>query len=288
MVRKRPLGRTGESLSVIGFGGLLVWDEDPATAERLVAEAVDRGINYFDVAPSYGNAQERMGPALEPYRDSVFLACKTLARTQDEAWHELRDSLKVLRTDHLDLYQLHAVNTREEIEQIMSPGGAIETFAQAREQGLVRNLGFSSHSEAAALELLDRFEFDTVLYPFNWICWYQGDLGRRVLETAQRKGMGILGLKAMAKRRLKEGESRPWPKCWYVPAETAEEAAIGIRFALSLPVTATVSPGHAQHLWWACDTAQSFKPLTPDEFQELEQASVGCEPLFRHDSHHDD
>jgi aryl-alcohol dehydrogenase-like predicted oxidoreductase len=166
-MEKRQLGKTSESLSMIGFGGILVMDEDPPTASRLVAEAVDRGINYFDVAPTYGNAEERLGPALEPYRKSVFLACKTEKRTAAEATEALHGSLEHLRTDYFDLYQLHAVTTMEEVEQILGPGGALEAFVQAREEGLVRYLGFSAHSEEAAVALLDGFGFDSILFPLQ-------------------------------------------------------------------------------------------------------------------------
>ena len=145
-MEKRGLGKTGESLSMVGFGGVVVMNEEPSFASRVVAQAVERGINYFDVAPTYGNAEERLGPALEPYRKDVFLACKTEKRTAEEASEALHRSLELLRTDHLDLYQLHAVTKMEEVEQILGPGGALETFVKAREQGLVRYLGFSAHS----------------------------------------------------------------------------------------------------------------------------------------------
>ena len=137
-MEKRLLGRTGEQLSVVGFGGIVVTDEEPQAASRLVAQAVDRGINYFDVAPSYGNAEERLGPALEPYRSNVFLACKTGVRTREEAAASLSQSLQHLRTDHFDLYQFHGVSKMEEVEQILGPGGAMETFLEAREKGLIR------------------------------------------------------------------------------------------------------------------------------------------------------
>ncbi|MCK5734567.1 MAG: aldo/keto reductase, partial [Candidatus Latescibacteria bacterium] len=237
-MEKRLLGHTGETLSVVGFGGIVVSQEASSTANRLVAQAVERGVNYFDVAPSYGNAEERLGPALEPYRRSVFLACKTGKRTKEEASEELRGSLKCLRTDHFDLYQLHGVNTLEEVERIMGPGGAMEALVEAREQGLVRYLGFSSHAEEAALALLDRFAFDTMLFPFNWVCWHQGHFGSRVLEKAREKTVGILALKALAKRKRKEGEERKWPKCWYAPVEDSEEASLALRFVLSKPITA--------------------------------------------------
>ena len=223
-MHQRPLGRTCEALSVIGFGGVLVWGVEQVTADRLVAQAVDRGVNWFDVAASYGDAQERLGPALEPYRDSVFLACKTLARTKDKAWEDLRESLRQLRTDRFDLYQLHGVDKLEDVDRVNAPGGALEMLIEAREQGLVRYLGFSSHCEQAALKLMDRFNFDAVMHPVNWVCWHQGNLGPAVVEKANAKQMGILGLKALAKRKSKEGEPKAWPRCWYTPVRPSRQA----------------------------------------------------------------
>ncbi len=280
-MEKREYGRTGEELSVVGFGGIIVMDEEPSSARRIVAKAIERGINYFDVAPTYGNAEERLGPALRPYRDSVFLACKTGKRTRDEAAAELHQSLQRLCTDHFDLYQLHAVTTLEEVDQIMGEGGAIEAFIEARKQGLVKYLGFSAHSEEAALGLLDRFKFDSILFPFNWVCWHQGNFGPRVLEKAKEKGVAMLALKALAKRKRKEGErEKTWPKCWYTPVESPEEASLALRFTLSLPITAAVSPSHAELLWWACDAAEKFKPLSKDEAAQVAKKSEGLDPIF--------
>ena len=103
-IARRPLGKTGEQLSIIGFGGIVVMNEDTPAASNIVAEAVDRGVNYFDIAPSYGNAQERLGPALAPYRKNCFLACKTDGRKRDDSRAQLEESLRLLKTDHVDLY----------------------------------------------------------------------------------------------------------------------------------------------------------------------------------------
>ncbi|MBO3804336.1 MAG: aldo/keto reductase [Candidatus Brockarchaeota archaeon] len=279
-MEKRRLGRTDAMLSIVGFGGIIVMNEEPDSARRIVSQAIERGVNYFDVAPSYGNAEEVLGPALEPYRNSVFLACKTLERTREKAAAELSRSLKRLRTDHFDLYQLHGVATLEEVETIMGRGGAIEAFTEAREDGLVKYLGFSAHSEEAALALLERFEFDSVLFPFNWVCWFQGRFGQRVLEAAQKRGVGVLALKSLAKRKWREGEERRWPKCWYSPVESPEEASLAFRFTLSLPVTAAVSPSHAELLWWECDAADRYKPLSEEERAKLAEMSKGLDPIF--------
>jgi aryl-alcohol dehydrogenase-like predicted oxidoreductase len=284
-MEKRTLGKTGEKLSIVGFGGIAVMNETAVDAANLVAKAVnERGINYFDVAPSYGNAQQVLGPALEPYRKNVFLACKTGERSAKGAEQELAQSLKDLRTDHLDLYQLHAMKTMQEVDQVLGPGGAMETFIKAREKGQVRFLGFSAHSEEAAIALMDRFAFDSILFPFNWVCWNEGKFGPSVLDKAQEKGLGVLALKTMAKRRWQEGEERRWSKTWYSPVDTYEEAKWAVRFTFSRPITAGPSPGHAELLWWMCDAADKFEPLSDQEEAELARRAQGLKAIFPHDS----
>lgn len=282
-MEKRVLGRTGEKLSVVGFGGIVVKDETPESAAALVKQAIERGINYFDVAPSYGNAEEKLGPALEPYRKSVFLACKTGQRDAEGAARELKRSFELLRTDHFDLYQLHGVTKLEEVDQIFAPGGAMEVFLDARDRGVVRHIGFSAHSDEAALALMDRFDFDTILFPVNWVCWHQGGFGPSTLKRAADKGMGILALKALARRPWKDGEARNWPKCWYAPAESVEEATMGLRFTLSRGATAAVSPSHAELLWWMCDIAdKGITALSAAEEKALQEQSAGIKPIFPH------
>ncbi len=262
---KRVLGKTGEELSVIGFGGIVVKDETPSAASRLVSEAIDRGINYFDVAPTYGNSEERLGPALKPYRESVFLACKTGKRKAVEAREELHRSLERLCTDRFDLYQYHGVRTVQEAEEVLGPGGAMEAFLDAKEAGLIRYIGFSAHSEEPALLMLDRFPFDSVLFPVNFACWSQGHFGPRIMQKACELGIGRLALKALARRPWSEGEERTWPKCWYCPVDDPRGAEMAVRFALSKPITAAVCPSHAELLWLACDAASKFTPMSEEE-----------------------
>jgi aryl-alcohol dehydrogenase-like predicted oxidoreductase len=282
-MEKRRYGKTDIMLSMVGFGGIVVTDETPAAAARVVAHAVqERGINYFDVAPSYGNAEERLGPALEPHRKDVFLACKTEKRSAEDALDSLHNSLKLLRTDYFDLFQLHAVTTPEEVETVLGKGGAMETFVKAREQGKVRFLGFSAHSEEAALALMERFSFDSLLFPFNWVSWNQGKFGARTMAKAVEQKMGILALKTLAKRQWAEGEERKWPKCWYSPVDTYEEAQLAVRFTFSKPVSAAPSPGHAELLWWMCDAADAFTPLTAAEEADLVRRGEGLAPVFPH------
>ena len=281
-MERRPLGKTGESLSVIGFGAVVFVNEGLEFARNTVARAIDAGVNYFDIGPRYGEgeAEERGGPAIEPYRDTIFLAEKTNERNKDEAAAELRQSLKRMRTDHFDLYQLHAVSTMEEVDTIVGSDGALEAFVEARDEGLVRFLGFSAHTEEAALALMDQYEFDSILFPVNYVTWYQGHFGSNVLDKAQEKEMGVLALKALAKKPWPDGKIERWTKAWYSPVDTYEEARTALRWTLSRPVTACVSPGHAELLWWMIDAEKELTPLTSEDEKVISQSTEGITPIF--------
>jgi predicted aldo/keto reductase-like oxidoreductase len=283
-IPRRKYGRTDERLSIIGFGGMVVKGVTPKQAANFVAEAVDRGINYFDVAPFYGNARERLGPALKSYRQKCFLACKTLERNAAGAARELKESLKLLQTDHFDLYQLHALTDVEEVEQAFGRGGAMETFLKARKAGKVRYIGFSAHSEEAAHAALDRFDFDSVLFPLNFPAWIKGKFGPSVYKRAKKADMGILALKAMAHQSWPKGAKsrRRWNKAWYEPFDDIDQAALGLRFTLHLPVTALIPPGHWELFTMAADLAQSgaLRPLNEKEREIIERIARQSDPLF--------
>jgi aryl-alcohol dehydrogenase-like predicted oxidoreductase len=281
-IARRPLGKTGEHLSMIGFGGIVVMNEETGDANNIVAEAVDRGINYFDVAPSYGNAQERLGPALAPYRKNCFLACKTEGRMKDDSRKQLEESLRLLKTDHVDLYQFHALTKMTDLDKVLGPGGAIETMEAAKKEGKIRYIGFSVHSAETALAAMDRYNFDTVLFPVNFVLFSQANFGPQILKRAQEKGMGILALKAMAKTvwSADQKQNHPEPKCWYQPAAFPDEAALGLRWTLGHPITAALPPGDEKYFRLAMDVAQNYKPLESHEEQALIARATGAEPIF--------
>ena len=279
-MEKRQYGKHDVHLSVVGFGGILVTNETTGESARRVSLAIDRGVNYFDVAPSYGNAEEMLGPALEPYRKDVFLACKTNIRDAKGAEQEFHQSLKYLRTDHFDLYQIHGIQTEEEVDQVLAPDGALSFFRKAQERGDIRFIGFSAHNEEAALRLLESFQFDSVLFPVNWATWYAGGIGPHLVDAALERDTAVLALKSLALRRWEEDEERTWSKSWYRPVSTYEEAERGLRFTLSRPVVAAVSPGHIEHFEWACDAADRFTPLSADEEQEIADLAKSTEPIF--------
>ena len=280
-MEKRPYGNTEEMLSIIGFGGIVVRDTQPSEASRLVGTAVDRGVNYFDVAPSYGNAESCLGPALEPYRKDIFLACKTGKRDRAGAEAELQNSLELLKTDHFDLYQLHGMTTREDLDQVLAPGGALEVFQEARQKGLVRYLGFSAHSVEIALELMDQFDFNSVLFPLNWVNYFEADFGPQVVAKAQEKGVGRLALKALAKGAVPKGAPRPYAKCWYAPIDEPELASLALRFTLSQPITAAIPPGDPGLFQMALDLAEKFSPITEDETAILRRKARENTPIFK-------
>lgn len=267
----RVLGRTGLEVSVVGFGGIIVMDETTENAAKYVEEAINRGVNYFDVAPSYGNAEEMLGPALEPFRKDVVLSCKTDALEKDECMKDIETSLKKLRTNYFDLYQFHSIVSKEEVDKIFGAGGAMEAVLEAKDNNMINNIGFSAHTEEAAFELMKRFDFDTIMFPVNWASWLKEGFGNQVLDLAKKKNMGIIALKALAKRKWKKDEERNWSKTWYKPVDNYEEAKLGMRFTLSKGVDTAVSPSHIELLRWACDAADEYEPLTITEEDYLRE-----------------
>lgn len=282
-IEKRSLGRTGEMLSVIGFGGILVMDATPEDASSIVELAIDAGVNHFDVAPTYGDAEIKLGPALEPFRKSVFLSCKTTKRNREDARKELTQSLINLRTDHLDLYQLHGVTTLDEVNTLLGKGGALETFREAREEGKIRFIGFSAHSVEAALALMNGFEFDSLMFPVNYATWHAGNFGPQVLELANEKKMGIIAIKSMAKGPWLENSDRSkYRKCWYEPFTTDEDILMGLRFTLSHPVTNAITPGEAGLFRMALNLRDQLHPLKSEEVETIKAKGLNVNPLFRY------
>lgn len=281
-IEKRQLGKTGLMLSAIGFGGIIVKDATPEQAANVVKFAIDSGVNHFDVAPSYGDAEIKLGPALEPYRKNVFLSCKTTKRTKNESRKELEQSLINLRTDYFDLYQFHAVTTLADVKTILSPGGALETFLEAKKEGKIRHIGFSAHSVEAALELMNSFDFDSIMFPVNFATWNAGNFGPQVLETAKKKQMGIIALKAMAKGVWPANADRSkYPKCWYEPLTSEEDIRMGLRFTLSHPVTNAITPGDESLFRMAISLKDRLNPLNQEEIAAIKSKSADVNPLFR-------
>ena len=250
-MQKRMLGKTGMEISRVVFGGIVVMDEDQKDADRFVSYAVDNGVNYFDVAPTYGNAEERLSHALKPYRSKVFLSCKTTARTAVEAREELTNSLKTLQTDYFDVYQLHALSEPEELS-VFDEDGAMQTLIQAKKEGLIRNISITSHNEDIALEALSRFNFSTVMFPVNWALGIGMGVGNRITDQCLINQTGLLGMKTLAHRKRREGEENVYPKAWYRPIYDNEKLGIcALKYTLSRNVDAVVPPGNYEQFEFA-------------------------------------
>ena len=280
LLPKRPYGKTGEKLSIIGLGGVTIMKMPQLEVNNIVHEAIDKGVNYVDVAPTYGNAEELLGAALEAYRSKIFLACKTQHREKAGAATELRQSLEKLKTDHFDLYQFHAIKTMQDVDTIFGKGGAIEAFEEAKKQGLISYIGFSAHSVEAALAAMDRFDFDSILFPINFGLYYKENFGPQVVEKAKEKGVARLALKAMAKGKWPQNADRSeFPNCWYQPVSDPRMADMALRFTLSQPITAAVPPGDPKLFRMALDIAAQFTPIKEEETEELKKIAQDQNPI---------
>lgn len=280
-IPRRALGKTGEKVTVLGFGGIALRNNGQDFANELIALAFDRGIRYFDIAPSYGDSQQLMGPALKPYRKKIFLACKTRERNGEGSEKELHESLDMLKTDHVDLYQFHALTKMEDVDQIFAPGGAMETFQKARQEGKIRFIGFSAHNEEVALKAMDLFDFDTILYPINCVCWHNGNFGPKVLETARKKDMGIMAIKAIAKTRL-SGENKTYPNLWYEPFEGDTEIEKALQFTLSKDITGTVHAGDSIFMKKTLQFIEGNREFKEPDPEEILSMIRNVLPIFSH------
>ena len=283
-LQQRTYGKTDVKLSIIGFGGIVVDGAEQQHANRVVAEAFEKGVNYFDVSPTYGDAELKLGLALKPYRKEVFLACKTGQRGREGASEELNESLKRLHTDYLDLYQLHSItDVKDDVDAVFAEGGAMEVLLEAKKQGRIRYLGFSAHSEQAALAAMDRYDFDSILLPINFAAVYRGDFGPRVIAAAESRGMAILALKSLARQKWPEDDSsqKQYPKCWYQPLTEREDARLALYFTLSQPITAAIPPGEESLFRMALDLAMNFKPISRQDLEKVKQMAESLNPIFQ-------
>jgi aryl-alcohol dehydrogenase-like predicted oxidoreductase len=286
-IPRRALGRTGASLSVVGFPGLALIHYDQKQSTEGLHAAVDRGANYFDVAPAYGKGEceTKMGIGLQGIaRDRYFLSCKTKKRDKAGARQELEQSLKLLKTDHFDLYQLHHLRWREEVDQCFGPGGAMDTLLKARKQGLVKYLGFSAHTTKAALWAMKAFHFDTVMFPIDFVELLHFGFGKPVLDLAREQGVSVLAIKAMSFGAWPKDAKRT-RKWWYRSAETPEEVSLAVRFALGQPnVISIIPPSFIDLYEKAIDAAKtSMAPLTAEELKRLDEIAQQSGSIFQHD-----
>lgn len=288
-MEQRRLGRTEHRSTVVILGAVAFGRVPQAEADRSIELAMQHGVNHIDVAPTYGEAELRLGPWLARHRDDFFLACKTTKRSRQEAWEELHRSLDRLRVSTLDLYQLHAVKTMDELDAALAPGGAIEALVEAREAGLVRFLGITGHgltAPATHAAALRRFDFDTVMFPLNYVLWsdpaYRHS-AENLLALAHSKDVGVQIIKSIG--RSGWGDGPRTHRTWYAPFMEQADIDRALWFVLSQPVTAAPSVGDVHLLPKVLDAAERFRPLDPQEQEALVRAgralaAAAPEPLF--------
>lgn len=251
----RRLGRLGHDSSVLIYGAAALADVDQDTADRSVSEALDAGINHFDVAASYGDAELRLGPWMPRIRADIFLATKTGERERGPARAQIEASLTRLQTDHVDLLQLHAVGDLAELDRVTGPGGALEAAVSAHEEGLVRAVGITGHgaqAPATHLEALRRYPFATVLTPLNPVLWtdtaYRADYEALVAEV-RRQDAGLMTIKTVSRRNWPSGREPASYATWYEPYDTPDRIRAAVSWVLARPeVTGLATPGDVRLL----------------------------------------
>ncbi|ASS76426.1 oxidoreductase [Tumebacillus algifaecis] len=255
---QQPFGRTGWQVPLLSFGAQRIVDEHHCTEEAaidIVNTAIDRGITYFDTAPSYsdGQSEYRLGLALQDRRQQVKIATKTHDRTRDGSWRLLEASLQRLQTDYVDEWRLHNMVTFEELDRCFAEDGAVKALLEAQEQGLVKKLSISGHTNPQVLvEAIRRFDFDSALIALSALDHHIYSFAHEFVPLAREKGMGIIGMKVMALGKLGN---------WYEQA---------LRYTLSLPIsTSIVGMESMEQLEKNLAIAENFKPMTEQELLEF-------------------
>lgn len=280
----RIFGRTGHASTVAIFGAAAFWEISQEKADAVMDMVLAAGINHIDVAPSYGQAEERVGPFLERHPDQFFIGCKTMERTKEGAAAEMRRSLERLHRQSFDLYQFHAVTRFEELDEIFRPGGALEAVLEARKQGLLRFIGITGHGvDAPAIyrEALRRFDFDSVLFPLNFVQYanpYYRENAEALLEECEKRQVGTMIIKSTAKGPW--GERQKTHTTWYEPFTQEEMNQKAVNFVLSQKVTGICTAGDVSVLPLVIQACERFTPMSQAEQEELIASASKYEPLF--------
>jgi aryl-alcohol dehydrogenase-like predicted oxidoreductase len=281
-MERRRLGRVGHESTVLIYGAAALANVSQDEADRSIAEALDGGLNHFDVAASYGDAELRLGPWMRDIRDRIFLATKTGERTAAGAWPQINASLERLQTDHLDLIQLHSIGDLDELDRATGPGGAIEAAVRAQEEGLVSHVGITGHGHQAPvthLEALHRFPFATVLTPLNpvlaqdpsYLANYEA-----LVDEVRRQDVGLMIIKAGSRRNWPRGAKHTYTT-WYEPFDEQERITAVVAWVLDHPeVTGIATPGDVRLLHLVITAERERIPLRGD----VAARSLAGEPAY--------
>jgi aryl-alcohol dehydrogenase-like predicted oxidoreductase len=266
------------------FGAAAFWQISPEDADKAMEQIIEAGVNHIDVAPSYGQAEIRIGPWMPRERGRFFLGCKTTERTREGAWKEMQESLKRLQTETFDLYQCHAITTMEELDAVTMKGGALEAFVQARQEGLTKFLGITGHGADTPqifLEALRRFDFDSILFPLNFVQMANPQYRKyaeELIAVCKAKDIGTMVIKTITKAPW--GERQHTATTWYEPFEKMDEIQNGVNYALSYDVSGLCTAADTRILPMMLKACENFTRLDQDEIEEMIRSGEQYEPLF--------
>ena len=284
MITLQPFGRTGHESTRILFGAAAIGNVSQDEADQTMQLIREHGINHIDTAASYGDAEPRLGPWMETHRGEFFLATKTGERTREEAYAEIGRSLERLRTDRLDLIQLHNLVDEDEWQTAFSPGGVLEAVVQARDEGLVRFIGITGHGVTVAaqhLRSLEEYAFDSVLLPYNFPmsrnASYIADFEALIAVCAER-GVAVQTIKAIT--RGPWGQHEPTANTWYEPLTDQAAIDTAVSWVLGRDGVFLNSVGDIHILPKVIDAAERFTERPSEEQMGELEAAFGLEPLF--------
>jgi aryl-alcohol dehydrogenase-like predicted oxidoreductase len=284
MIERRPFGRTGHLSTVTLFGAAALAQASQDDADRTLDLLLRHGVNHIDTAAAYGDSELRIGPWMARHRKTFFLATKTRGRTAQAAREELHRSLERLRVDQVDLIQMHSLGHPDDWDQTMGPGGALEALVEARRQGLARFIGVTGHGwTIAALHrrALERFEFDSVLLPFN-VFLARNERYRRAFEDV----LAICRRQRVAVQVIKSIARGPWATSdrthttWYQPLETQGDIDRAVHWALGIPDVFINTVGDLTLLPNVLDAASRFERRPSDEEMAAMAESTRMTSLF--------
>jgi aryl-alcohol dehydrogenase-like predicted oxidoreductase len=283
-MRKRRFGRTNHNSTLAIFGAVALGKLDQTEADHTIQKVIDAGVNHIDIAPSYGQAEERLSHWMPSIREKFFIGCKTMERSKQGAIKEFHTSLARLQLTHFDLYQMHAVTNMVDLDECTGKGGVLEGIIQMKEEGLTKFIGITGHGLQAPtvfLEALYRFDFDSVLFPLNPNLFSIPEYREKallLLDECESKDIGVMTIKSVAK--MPWGEEEHLYHTWYRPFEDGSIIRKNVDFVLSYPLTHICTVGDYRLLGEVLDACEDFSPMSPIDREQLIEQESELESIF--------
>jgi len=284
MISKQLFGRTGHMSSRVLLGAAAFWDLPQSDADASIELALASGVNHFDVAASYGKAEDYLGDWIRRHERPSFLATKTEERTSEKACDSIKRSLERLHVDHVDLIQLHNLIDPGEWQTAMGPGGALEAAIRAREEGLVRFIGVTGHGLTAAAQhtkALERFDFDSVLLPYSYLMWmneqYRSDF-LNLLGICQKRNVAVQTIKSLV--HTPWGDREHTRNTWYRPLEDQADIDLAVHWVLGNEGLFLNSAGDIHILPKVLEAASRFTAKPKDEVMQAMVEKLEMQNLF--------